>query len=589
MAWATAFISALQSPAVMVRWALARVALWDEYAPVGDPFAVLSVPGDPVMMADWPGASTTTAIDVGEGAVLASTEQALDMRACRGGGSGLTVQIVGDPGNLRLSMVQLPLGAAVTLVAYVSDDDGATWYSEDVFLGRVQSMRRVACRLDVDVLGIDAALSNRPSGTASIAGRILAETGGTPTMLTAAGYTSGATDMHTTSPVPWTPTSPAKGVILVADSTPFAVTYSGVATAPDRATGLASVSTVSTSASALAGSVVVDTFGRPVASYKERVANDPPLSNVGSGTEIRFPAYYNGHPIAALRRLLTSRGTLGPANGADDVLPWSWSLGVDRDWLDITDMAAEEAGTSGALLERLELIRSQSAGADGAAFVDELAAQAGFFVAHRQGRLTVRAVPNPYASGIVSLAVTEQDLAVGGAEVTGGGEGLAVEHDPWPAAFPAYRQVLYVSNAAGYHVRSYTYAASIQTTAVEGRAAVVLTDRWGPHGASDSAVVEAGDRLAPSQMAVPELFRLPLRGLGWARLAKGDFVSLTLPSEIGRQSSGLVDGWLGVVLSVSVDWLAAVVTVEVVCFNPDHDPEDPDIIDGGDVYTGGQD
>jgi hypothetical protein len=592
MAWATAFISALAADDLWMRFALVRGALWDEYTPSPHPWAVLSHVGDPVLLADFPGAAAGCEIDVDAGA-LAVTDTSLDMRACRGGGSGLTVHIIGAPDGLRAAMVQLTPGAFVELACYVSTDSGATWLDEVVFSGRIQSMRRAGVRLEVDVAGIDAALGRRPNGTLSRAGLLLIDTGGTPSTSIASGYTPGDSHLHVSTLPSWgAPTAPAKNVAVLTDATngeEFAVTWTGTATGPNRITGLPSVSTVSTSSSAVGGGDVVDSGGRPVATYKERIANDPPLDHRSSSDTVRFPAYYNGHPIAVARRILTSRGSVGPANGADDVLPWQWALGVKRAALDTTDMAAEEAGTSGALVERLEELRERSDGVDGQALLDELMGQAGFFLAQRHGRLTVRAVPDPFASGIVSLAIGGEDLAVTAADALAGGEGEPVDHDPWPAAFPVFRQLLYVANARAYHVRSYAYTAGTQATLTDGAAEVVLTDRWGPHGASDSAVVEAGDRLAPSQMMVPEVYRLALRGLRWAALTKGDFVSLTLPSEISRQGIGLVDGLLGVVLSVSVDWLAGTAQIEAACFDPAYDPEDPPILQLSDVYSGGQD
>lgn len=570
MPWSSGFNSALIAQRLLAMFVIERINLSGDYVIAGDPFAVLSHPASAVLTTDFPGASTTVTL-VGE---IEVDETPLDMRASEGGGSSLSFSVIGAASSLRGVYTQLPRGSNVALHAYLSDDDGATWVDEVVFRGNIRTVTRKGVTLLIEVAGIDgtAGLDRRRDGDPATSGRVLARTGGSPTTTLASAYNAGDAHIHVTSLPTWpAPTSPQKGVAVLVDPSTgdeFAVTYTGTSTSPDTLTGAASVSTVSTSSSALGGGDVVDAAGRPVASYKERIANDPPLAHRASGATVRFPAYYNGHPLQAALRFLISTGSGGA--GTYDVLPKSWSCGIGASHIDLSDIAAEIVTTANALAERIEELDERSGGKEPGAFLAEFLSGAGFFVAMRQGQLTMRGVPDPYISASVSLSFTLADL-----DVDSDGAVL-FEHEPWPEAFPAEIGVWTMSNAQGYHTRTYTQTLSSDTISDQG--AWVLSDRWGPHGSSDNAVIEAGDRMSPSQMLIPDLFRLTVRGLRASVLAKGDFISLTVPGESRRLGTGLIASTRCVVLAVSTRWTAARVDIVCAAFptdNPiDHDADD---------------
>lgn len=271
------------------------------------------------------------------------------------------------------------------------------------------------------------------------------------------------------------------------------------------------------------------------------------------GDWVYFVAYLSGHPMDIARKLLTSREQ---SNGAYDLYPAEWGLGISADLVDVEDAQQYEAvvvATSGAYSWSYPQIGPVD---DGYAWLADFLGRAGLFLAMRQGAITVRAGFDPYSAGaLIEAALHFGDLA-DHPEVSGFDGDHAYEAN-----------VIRVISGGGLTDGT---AADAATLPVRRRRDYDLSDRlWSNESAS-----RAGDiaRLGPLATRVPERLVAPCSGLRAAAWTVGGGLQVADERIVTRAllTRGTVDR-RGIIDEVAVDWSGGRVTVGALIYPPDEE------------------
>lgn len=278
-------------------------------------------------------------------------------------------------------------------------------------------------------------------------------------------------------------------------------------------------------------------------------------AGAGLGDTVTGGWYLRGHPSDIALEVLTSRET---GNGPWDILPASWGLGVSVQLVDTADVVAwRDAGiTTPASGDYVWELADVAPVDDGWAFLAGLLSSGGFFLAMRQGQITVRPAQNQWARKIPPIfTIRDEDTLDGG----------PVEIDYTPSALvpEAYRvRVAYLDVSGGAYVVA---SEVVNTTSVATLPAVSeivydLSDRLF-RNRSANATADAG-RLIDACRDVSEVtkWRLPL----WAAVATlGDSVDVETGAPLLPRSMPRT-GHRGMVVGVEVDWVAEIVTLDVL-------------------------
>lgn len=270
------------------------------------------------------------------------------------------------------------------------------------------------------------------------------------------------------------------------------------------------------------------------------------------GDRVSRVAYFNDHPIANALKILTS-GFAG-ANGPFDVLPVSWGLQVPSGFVDITDALFYKdsvATTGGAYSWQHTLLASQP---DGLAWMTTELAAGGFYLAMRQGSITVRAIQQTIApiAYYGEWAITDSDIV----EVT--------SHEWWsPDTQEECASVAAITAGA---------STSVTTTMVYQRPAAVVAsyDVSEKVWANQAAIrTEMTNRLTECKTTTPEKLTVRLRGWWWGQMCCGDLARITTARVHSRLSGP--DGFNGMrckVVQVSPSWDGPPVTDVTVLVYP---------------------
>lgn len=266
-----------------------------------------------------------------------------------------------------------------------------------------------------------------------------------------------------------------------------------------------------------------------------------------AGDTVTAGWYLTGHPLDIAREVLVSRTGDGSA-GLYDRLPEGWGIGMSDALIDHQDIDAWKA--SDLLTPASGSYLWQIAGTDRVddpwGWLTDWLGRAGYFLAMRQGLVTVRPAQNLNSSRIsTEIAITDSDIA----SVEGG--------SVWdPTVDREYYQCRVVSVA---HTSNVLSAVMSSLPAGDWYDYDVSDRLW----ANETAVcnMEAA-RLSLAVVAIPETVRLTCAGLRLAVLTLGDMVYLDT-SLIPSRSRG-VDGYLtqrAMVTYHAVDWMRGVVVV----------------------------
>lgn len=264
-----------------------------------------------------------------------------------------------------------------------------------------------------------------------------------------------------------------------------------------------------------------------------------------AGDVVAGCAYWYGHPLDIVRGIVVSSG----GGGTYDYYPQAWGYGLPRSYLDNDDIDRWKAlvvkVATGAY--NWQIITDAAITSPGD-WLQEMLSRSGLTLVMRQGLLTVRAaqVPSTGAYFDQQEHITDEDIAT-----------------PW-------------------EVEHYAEAAPVvygQVTVRSGTVQVWDRQTLGTHPVAEELVVDLGSevfdnvyatcaevhtRIAKWARRCPEIWRVTLRGLEWARLTPLDLVPVTSACLASRYVGGVgVSSQLACVLSVSPDWMAGTVRVEL--------------------------
>lgn len=301
---------------------------------------------------------------------------------------------------------------------------------------------------------------------------------GTTTTITS-GYTAGDATVTVASTTSFERKTGGAGAILVtpASGDPFYLKYTGV-----TATTFTGVV-----ATAIMGTTAVD-------------------ASSGTVTEV---AYLSGHPLNLARQILVSRdGT----QGAWDVFPQSWGLGLSESYVDmrdIDDYKEVARVASGSYTWEYAVSSIQT---DGYALILALFGAAGFFPVMRQGSISFRCGAGP-STDLPSSGILNPDDMMDDWELSGFDSDHSPEYQTLSIATYAY--------PTGY-VSGSTSAATLPAVA---NYPIDIMDRVFDN---DLAITtEMLNRLTPFYTRVPERLTGSLTGLRYAQLAPGDRLDIT--------------------------------------------------------------
>lgn len=501
MSWSEAFCAALESGATSRRYLLRSVLC---YAEPGYYAAVCSHAG----------------MEGVRGIVNVITRsQRLQPATWTSSLGGFEVEVAGADA-IRHIMEHFTRGTVLELLCYMEhlpEGDGAR-----IGLGVMMdyTLRRgvltVSC---VDLVTATRTRMDRDSTECNL----FSDLGGGRT-LTAA-YTVGDTTLTFSTVAGFQRETGGTGAVLVTPSSgdPFFLTYTGTS-GGNTLTGVSSTGAMGTTA-----------------------------SNASIGASVAYVAYLHGHPMDIARKVLTSREE---SNGAYDLLPYQWGLGFSADLIDDEDadqFKALVAATSGSYSWAYGQITAVT---DGYAFLSDFLARAGLFLTMRQGRVTVRAGQDPYASGAyIEAALHHRDLS-DDPEVSGFDGDHGVEAN-----------VCRVLSASSFTDSTAYDAATLPATR---RRDYDLSDRV----SSNESAIRAGDsaRLSVLASRVPERIVAPLAGLRGAQWAVGGGIQIADDRILTRAliTRGVVDR-RGIIDEVTADWTAGRVTVGALVYPPDEE------------------
>lgn len=505
MSWGTPFLAAIGERALRPVFVLERVEVYQE---PGSSWRVASVSG----YASSPATLDPISVEL--------VGQSVAVRSWTSVYGGFSVTVVGELRDITAGVTK---GSVLALRMGFSGLPESDW--ERIALGQLRNIRLVhpsqaaAKAWRLEMVDLATALRSRLVTTQG-SQRLLFGTRTTTT--TTADWTVGDTSLEVSSTSGFgRRTGAAGGLVVTVGSDSFLLTYLGTSTGPTRFT-----------------------------SVSDDVLNTTPV-DAPLGSTVTEVAWLEGHPVDIARRVLTSRGD--GSNGLYDVYPEAWGLGVHDSLVDHDDCDRHKEATELATgTHNWQLVEDQAVEDPGAWLSGHLA-RSGFFLAMRQGAVTVRAAQR-------TLGVTRTWLS--GIEVTDDEIESLDAYDAWaPEADLEYAgvQVTTASEVDG----EFFGDADLQTIPGAGYWLVDLSDRVLTDEAAHRD--EAGERLYEAVTTVPERFVLTCAGLRAMQLAPGDVVRLRssrLPSRAGNAG---VDqhAW---VASVKPSPARARVQVTVLCY-----------------------
>lgn len=261
-------------------------------------------------------------------------------------------------------------------------------------------------------------------------------------------------------------------------------------------------------------------------------------------------AYMEGHPLTIARKILLSTGTAS-ANGAYDVYPNSWGLGIGQQYLDEIDMdrvltiVQPASGSYVIKVGQLDPVDDPRAWMEAT-----ILAPFGLFFSMRQGLLTIRAAQDPTSAGAYTAGF-ELVLA----------DVIEIEQwDAWDPDAPAEYTI----------VTTTAYGTSVSTTATVAATLpayeeIVIDVSTCLYDNKTAVLTEIGTRLGVYYTRIPELFRARVK-LRAAVLAAGDIITVTLgaPWLVSRRDwPGGYDGRRAVVTAIQVDYWRGFCTIDV--------------------------
>lgn len=492
MSWSAQFIADLAKPALAPMFRLDRILVGTAS---GQPWSISSH-------------GTTPAIRR-----VRIEGQELNDYSCTSTWGRTLIEVVGtDLGDLGECV---PRGTFLAL--YMGFGGYASWDFQRISWGQIRQVRRTsATTWTIELVDAPTGLRQRPTNDVT-AIELFYDLDPDEYTTISSNYVTGDATLNVADTTGFLKPTGSGGAVLVTPSVgdPFFLAYTG--TTGTTFTGVGSTD--------LMGTTIVD---------------------AASGDVVSRVAYLAAHPITIALTVLTSG--YGGANGAYDILPTSWGLQVPTDYVDVSDALwwrdSVAVVSTGSYTWQVAVLESQP---DGLAWLSNLLAAGGFFLAMRQGSLTVRAQQQAQAP----IAVTWDEWNITDDDIVS-----VDEHEWWCSD----SQEEFASVAAVMA----TGSTSVTTAAVYQRPAAVVTtyDVSAVCFTNGTAIrTEMTNRLTEARTVTPERITLTLRGWWWAQMTPGDLGRLTTTRVHSRLegSGGVVERRIKIT-KVSPSWEAAPIT-----------------------------
>lgn len=272
-----------------------------------------------------------------------------------------------------------------------------------------------------------------------------------------------------------------------------------------------------------------------------------------AGDVVRACGYLEGHPVEIVRRVLVSTGTPA-ANGAYDVLPRSWGYGIPPEYLDEGDLADQAATCRPPTGTDPWCVIVEDPVENGITWLQSWLAPGGYWLEHRQGRITCRGLPD-VTRRRAEVLITDADLA------------RPPEYEAWDARLPVEAlvvEVLGIETAEPFATEFYIGTRPVQ------RYRRITVPILGDSG-SNAWFAYLAERVGQFFSRVPEVVRITCRGLRLAHLAPGDVVKLRtrhLDSLYARVGGSFDERQL-LVLGGGPDWFGNTVSLTLVAVVPE--------------------
>lgn len=412
-------------------------------------------------------------------------------------------------------------GTFVAIYAGFEDWDEADF--EQIFLGQIRNVSGLRPRWQVECIDLFTAFRTRV--TRSNNNLYLFSSLSATTVST--NFTFGVdTALEVGSTASFEKTTGMSGLLYVTPSggDPYYLSYTGTAAGPTRFTGVGTTAELGTSG-----------------------------ANLAPGDTVQEAAWVYGHPVNVLRALLCSTGA--GTNGAYDLAPATWGLGINDGFLDHDDIDDTETlvqPSSGSWEFHAYALAETE---DAWAWMAERMAEVGLFFAMRQGLLTIRPALDTQTAGAV-LAIDDDDIEA------------ITAYTAWDEGHAPEYQLVRVQASSGVGTDSTNSDAA---TMPSGGLTIVDVS---PYVFSNASAVEAEllDRVQEHLQGVPESITVRCAGLRLAQLCPGDVVEFSSTRTDSRRAGSA--GWSSepaLVVEVTPDWMGGTVTLGLLIYPPDQD------------------
>ncbi len=276
------------------------------------------------------------------------------------------------------------------------------------------------------------------------------------------------------------------------------------------------------------------------------------------GNKVKHVALLQDHPKDLVRKLLVSTGTAGAAHATWDKYPAGWAWGMPIEWVDLDDIDDAMTRLQVNTTTSLDVVVTE-AQLNPASWLSGVLDDAGFWLVHRQGQISLRAATNPLLTSpgpVYSVTgITDTDIQ------------RVLRYQAWAGEVAIEYPSVVTADANGATTTSNEGITTLPAAKTYLR---TLAHAW---TSGSTHRTDADGRLKIWHHRVPERVSLELMGWANAGLVPGDMVSLT-SAHIPSRAGGTMDGRKALVLGCAPDWLEGVTQLDLAII-PEWDTEFP--------------
>lgn len=268
-----------------------------------------------------------------------------------------------------------------------------------------------------------------------------------------------------------------------------------------------------------------------------------------SGNTVVIPAYVQDHPLQVAGKIVASTGAA--TNGALDTLPQGWGLGIDRDYIDESDIDENTAISEPTAGSQVWDIYATEQVEDALGWIRSVLAPGAMFPAMRQGRITFRTGTIPNGKPPHVLSADDSDL-------------VSIRRaETWSSRHPVEYNREAVTDSHGV---SSTLTVDVDTRPTRNRIEHVLPFVTGTGTSRTAWREKIRDLQAAYNCQLPETVKITTAGWRLAELTLGDHLVLDTIHLLGRDADlpGPYRGGHLIVTSVQPQWFGATTEIEAV-------------------------